>query len=101
MDILACPIPDCRSELELQVYRSHMVKGVDEEVQEIDAALIVCPRCGRWYPVIEGIPCMLPDDLRSSGKQRIEESRFLETWKERIPDTILQEGKPFGLRPKG
>ncbi|MFQ6125307.1 MAG: Trm112 family protein [Candidatus Heimdallarchaeota archaeon] len=46
MELLACPI--CKSErLELHVF---------EETEEIDAALIVCPDCDRWYPVIDGIP---------------------------------------------
>ncbi len=24
----------------------------------------VCPECGREYPIVEGIPNMLPDELR-------------------------------------
>ncbi|TFF68537.1 Trm112 family protein [Candidatus Thorarchaeota archaeon] len=101
MDILACPDPECRSELELQVFTSHMVRHDDEEIKEIDDALITCPKCGRWYPVIDGIPCMLPDDLREGGKQRIEETKFLKNWKNKIPKRILEEGRPFGLTPKG
>jgi hypothetical protein len=40
---------------------------------------------------------MLPDDLRVSGKQRKEESAFLDRWKERVPSEILDDGIPFGL----
>ncbi len=40
---------------------------------------------------------MLPDDLRLTGKQRIEESKFLERWKDRLDPSILTEGVPFGL----
>ena len=96
MDILACPISECRSELTLVVYKSHNVEG-EEDVEEIDEALIKCPKCGRWYPVIDGIACMLPDDLRLEGKQHIEETAFLERWKENIPTDILKNGLPFGL----
>jgi uncharacterized protein YbaR (Trm112 family) len=97
MDILACPVSDCRSELNLEVFKSHMLESEEEKVEEIDEALIRCPKCGRWYPVIDGIACMLPDDLRMDGKQRIEETAFLERWKERIPTGILKSGIPFGL----
>ncbi|MHA2021443.1 MAG: Trm112 family protein [Candidatus Thorarchaeota archaeon] len=97
MDILACPVKECRSELHLEVYESHTKRIEDEEFEEIDAALITCPKCGRWYPVIDGIPCMLPDDLRMSGKQNIEETAFLKRWRERISSEILEKGVPFGL----
>ena len=99
MDILACPAKDCRSELNLEIYKSHQIEADDEEVEEIDEALITCPKCSRWYPVIDGIACMLPDDLRISGKQRKEESAFLDRWKERVPSEILNNGIPFGLSP--
>ncbi|MBN2228057.1 MAG: hypothetical protein JW779_00570 [Candidatus Thorarchaeota archaeon] len=97
MDILACPASDCRSELNLEVYTSHNLETEDEVVEEIDEALIRCPKCGRWYPVIDGIACMLPDDLRKEGKQYREETAFLEKWKENIPTDILKNGIPFGL----
>jgi uncharacterized protein YbaR (Trm112 family) len=97
MDILACPVSECRSELQLEVYTSHDVDTEGEVIEEIDDALITCPKCGRWYPVIEGIACMLPDNLRMDGKQRREESAFLERWKEKIPPKIKEKGIPFGL----
>jgi uncharacterized protein YbaR (Trm112 family) len=97
MDILACPVTDCRSKLDLKVYTSHNLEVDDEEIEEIDEALITCPKCGRWYPVIDGIACMLPDDLRMDGKQRIEETAFLERWKDQIPSDILENGVPFNL----
>ncbi|MHA1935090.1 MAG: Trm112 family protein [Candidatus Thorarchaeota archaeon] len=100
MDILACPGKDCKGELQLEVYEAHNVETDDETVEEIDEALLICKKCGRWYPVIDGIACMLPDDLRISGKQRIEESKFLERWKEKVSSEILENGKPFGLTPK-
>lgn len=97
MDILACPASDCRSKLDLEVFDSHMIDGKDGEIEEIDEALITCPKCGRWYPVIDGIACMLPDDLRMEDKQRREETAFLGRWKERISQDIIKKGIPFGL----
>jgi hypothetical protein len=44
LKILACPV--CKKEVEL--------KGEE----------LVCASCGRRYPVVEGIPHMLPDELR-------------------------------------
>jgi uncharacterized protein YbaR (Trm112 family) len=97
MDILACPASDCRSKLDLEVFDSHTVKSNDEEVEEIDEALITCPKCSRWYPVIDGIPCMLPDNLRMEEKQHREETAFLERWKGKIRPDIIENGIPFGL----
>ena len=100
MDILACPVSDCRSELELEVFASHNLEADGEDIEEIDEALITCPKCGRWYPVIDGIACMLPENLRMDGKQRIEETAFLEKWKERIAQDIIEKGIPFSLASK-
>ena len=97
MDILICPVQDCRNELQLDVYKAHEIELEEGKVEEIDEALITCPKCTRWYPVIEGIACMLPDDLRMTGKQHIEEVKFLERWKVQIDPAILESGTPFGL----
>ncbi|TXT56586.1 MAG: hypothetical protein BAJATHORv1_20176 [Candidatus Thorarchaeota archaeon] len=97
MDILACPAENCRNKLEIDVYTQHEIKIDDESVTEIDEALLTCPKCDRWYPVIDGIVCMLPDTQRMEGKQRIEETKFLRRWKDNIPSRILENGTPFGL----
>jgi uncharacterized protein YbaR (Trm112 family) len=54
MDILACPI-DKFYPLELMIF---------EEKEEVISGLITCPKCNRWYPIIDEIPHMLPDELR-------------------------------------
>lgn len=62
---------------------------------EVDEGLLVCGRCGRWYPIgraVEGVPEMLPDDLRER-----KELEFLRKWRERVPKEVLAEGKPFNL----
>ena len=84
MDILACPI-DKYYPLELYVF---------EERDEIVEGLIACPKCGRYYPIIDEIPHMLPDDLR----ERNEDLKFLQKWRAKVPEKILSEGKPFNLR---
>lgn len=81
MDILACPI--CKSHpLELHVF---------EEKEEIAEGLLVCSSCGRWYPIIEEIPYMLPDQLRD-GKDDLP---FMKKWREKFPEATLKKGKPF------
>lgn len=84
MDILACPI-DKYYPLELHVF---------EEKDEIVEGLITCPKCNRWYPIIDEIPHMLPDDLREAK----EDLPFLTKYKDKMPEKILNEGKPFNLK---
>lgn len=83
MDILACPI-DKFYPLELHVF---------EEADEILSGIITCPKCNRWYPIIDDIPHMLPDDLREEK----EDVAFLRKWREKIPQKTLNEGKPYRL----
>jgi uncharacterized protein YbaR (Trm112 family) len=83
MEILACPI-DKAYPLELHVF---------EERDEIVSGIIICPKCHRWYPIIDEIPHMLPDDLREEK----EDVAFLRKWKEKIPQSTLAEGRPFKL----
>jgi len=84
MEILACPI--CKYHpLELHVF-------VEEE--EIEEGVIYCPKCYRWYPIIEAIPHMLPDELRD----RKEDLEFLKRWKDKMPSEILERGKPFNAK---
>lgn len=81
----------------MEVFASHYIEKDDERVEEIDEALIICKKCGRWYPVIDRITCMLPDEKRLEPSQLTKEKAFLEKWRERVPREILLEGKPFGL----
>jgi uncharacterized protein YbaR (Trm112 family) len=98
MNLLVCPVAECRNALKLEIYKSHMIESESGTVEEIDEALITCPKCGRWYPVIDGITCMMPDENRLNDKtQRKAETAFLERWRNRIPADIIENGVPFGL----
>jgi len=83
MEILACPI--CKH-YPLQLY-------VFEEKKEIVEGLIVCSSCKRWYPIIDEIPHMLPDELRNKE----EDLAFLRKWKDKLPEEVVKEGKPYTL----
>ena len=61
--------------------------------REITDGILICEGCGRWYPIEEEIPRLLPDELRKKS----EEQAFLAKWRERIPEAVLKEGKPFSL----
>lgn len=66
---------------------------VFDEKQEIEEGVLMCEDCGRWYPIIETIPHMLPDDLREEKEDRA----FLKKWKKELPEGVLSKGKPFNL----
>ena len=123
MDILACPY-DKHFPLKLYIFKVNKyedrevkfkskpacelycsfkgveVKELKEEPEceecikyEIDSGLLYCEECERWYPIIEEIPVLLPDDLRKKD----EDLDFLRKFKDKIPEKILKEGRPWGL----
>ncbi|MEM0381282.1 MAG: Trm112 family protein [Nitrososphaerota archaeon] len=111
MDILACPM--CRNfPLKLHVFQSESRYSVEEATRcelycsyhdglideleetrcrecysvEITDGLLTCPKCGRWYAIIDEIPIMLPDNLRD----RKRESEFINKWSGKIPPDVLK-----------
>jgi uncharacterized protein YbaR (Trm112 family) len=85
LDILACPI-DKHYPLDLLELESK------EEV--ITTGVLLCSECGRFYPIIDEIPIMLPDDLR---KQK-EDTDFLTKWVTKLPEDVVYHGKPNHLK---
>jgi uncharacterized protein len=84
LDILACPI-DKHYPLELF--------EVNSEGDTIVDGALFCTDCGRFYPIIDEIPVMLPDDLRNKN----EDLDFLAKHKDRLPEKIVKQGKPVHL----
>jgi uncharacterized protein YbaR (Trm112 family) len=61
---------------------------------EIESGILFCSKCQRWYPIIEAIPQMLPDEFR----KREEELKFLKTIRNLMDDEFFnQDLKPFKL----
>ncbi|MCR3882761.1 methytransferase partner Trm112 [Methanotrichaceae archaeon M04Ac] len=54
MEILACPM--CKGDLDLEVF--------EEKDGEILKGKLCCKGCGESYPIEDGIPNMLPPELR-------------------------------------
>lgn len=119
MDLLACPIckkfplklivfntveiqpPKSirRCELHCAFHEISLSKDSEPDCKacyskEITDGIILCEECGRWYPIEEEIPRLLPDKLRRGS----EEIAFLKKWKDKIPEHILKDGKPFSLK---
>jgi uncharacterized protein YbaR (Trm112 family) len=61
---------------------------------EIVDGILICEKCNRWYPIIDEIPRMLPDNLR----KREEDLAFLNRYKDTIPKSVLENGLPFNLK---
>ena len=61
---------------------------------EIETGLLFCSKCKRWFPIIETIPQMLPDEYRDEGADII----FLKTNKDLLDNTFFKQNlKPFNL----
>lgn len=71
----------------------YLLNKIKTEI-EIKSGLLFCEECKRWYPVIETIPQMLPDDYRDE-KTEIE---FLKTNKDLLDFTFFKQNlKPFNI----
>ena len=90
LDILACPI-DKYYPLELIEIDTAEDKTTNENV--IKEGVLFCSQCSRFYPIIEEIPVMLPDELRDKEK----DIQFLQKWHEKIPSKIIKNGHPWHL----
>jgi uncharacterized protein YbaR (Trm112 family) len=105
LDILACPI-DKNYPLELFEivtktlndaginYDSGLIEGSNDSKEIIiTEGILFCSKCSRYYPIIEEIPIMLPDELREKNK----DIEFLQRWRDKIPEKIIRYGNPWNL----
>ncbi|TFG29900.1 MAG: hypothetical protein EU532_02240 [Promethearchaeota archaeon] len=61
---------------------------------EIDSGILLCEQCHRWFPIIQTIPQMLPDEYRDADK----ELEFLENNKNLLDENFFhQDLKPFNI----
>lgn len=85
LEVLACPVDKYHplDLLELASTGDTIYEGV-----------LLCRRCGRYYPIVNQVPIMLPDNLRNKR----EDLAFLEKWKSGLPEELLTSGKPWNQR---
>ncbi|MDQ3848437.1 MAG: Trm112 family protein [Thermoproteota archaeon] len=86
LDILACPI-DKHYPLELF--------PIVSEGPIVKEGVLFCTKCSRYYPIIDEIPIMLPDELRE--RRKTEDIEFLRKWQSKIPDKVIRRGNPWHL----
>ena len=115
LEILACPI-DKHSPLDLFEINIHLAdESLSDKQDENGMALegrtdndttfdnvivkegvLFCSRCSRFFPIIDEIPIMLPDELR----EREKDLQFLQEWETKIPSMILDHGVPWHIDRK-
>ena len=80
LDILACPIDKkdveykesedfilckaCDVRILADRVEGDACKKCGGESEKIKGEVLVCTECSRWYPIIDDIPHILPDELR-------------------------------------
>jgi uncharacterized protein YbaR (Trm112 family) len=72
--------------------RGDVNKDKDKVIVIIEG-ILYCKKCLRFYPIIDEIPIMLPDELREKEK----DLEFLNKWKNNIPQKILGNANPWHL----
>ena len=60
---------------------------------DIVEGFLYCIDCKRFYPIVEEIPIMLPDELRDKEK----DLALLKKWSKVIPEKITKYGVPWHL----
>ena len=81
LDVLRCP--NCKGMLKLEIY-SEEKQNINSEI--IDG-LLSCI-CGEWYPVINGIPRMLPFELKHILRQN--HSDYFKKYRYKLPHQAIE-----------
>ncbi len=84
LEILACPIDKFHP---LELFES---ESNDEKIVE---GALYCQNCSRFFPIVDEIPIMLPDELRDKKK----EIEFLKRNIKELPDKIVKQALPWHL----
>jgi uncharacterized protein len=96
LDILACPID---KHYPLELFEINIKKDKDNNNDHNDSNIIItegvlfCTKCSRFYPIIDEIPIMLPDELR----EKQTDIDFLQQWNDKIPEKVIKHGNPWHL----
>jgi len=61
--------------------------------EDIVSGVLLCEKCSRWYPIINGIPFMYPDNRRSHPRVKSREEEFLKKYMDLLPSEIREKIK--------
>ena len=84
LEILACPID---KHFPLEIFES-----ISKEQIVLEGAMY-CTKCSRFYPIVEEIPIMLPDELRDKNQ----DMEFLKRNQSSLPEKITRQASPWHL----
>lgn len=90
LDILACPIDKYYP---LELFELNVRRQDSDKDMVISEGILFCAKCFRFFPIVDEIPIMLPDELR----ERQSEIEFLQKWRNEIPDKVIKRGNPWHL----
>jgi uncharacterized protein YbaR (Trm112 family) len=90
LELLACPID---KHYPLELFEINIKEDKDNEDAIITDGVLFCNKCYRFYPIIDEIPVLLPDELREKQK----DIDFLHKWYNKIPSKVINEGNPWHI----
>jgi uncharacterized protein YbaR (Trm112 family) len=59
----------------------------------IEEGILFCNCCYRFYPIMEEIPIILPDELRDKNK----DLEFIKKWSDSLPEKVVKKALPWHL----
>ena len=122
LDILVCPF-DKESSLELFEFSTRNLEKTDSKINlksnpqnvkledsnenkkedilndhsnndvVIEEGMLFCNSCSRFYPIVEEIPIILPDELRDKNK----DLELMKKWRDSLPEKVVNKALPWHL----
>ena len=59
----------------------------------IEEGILFCNHCFRFYPIVEEIPIILPDEIRDKNK----DLELLKKWSNSLPEKVVKKALPWHL----
>lgn len=61
--------------------------------EDVVHGVLLCEKCGRWYPIINSIPFMYPDNRRSHPRVKSREEEFIKKYRDLLPNEVREKIK--------